>query len=192
MRASFLGRESLGPDEVSPTIPGDSPRIPINRQGPGEADADRLLAKIGRRRVTDGRHDFVIGPATKLKPHWVVLGPAPTRETHELWKQPDGTIVRHSTAARKALSKKQGWTYVGPESRPAHEGDAEVTREMREHYEVQLDHQSRDANAPRRRVGRRLADGEVVRTFDGDDTPIAVPHDQRHDTIDKLDPRGKP
>lgn len=200
----FLGRFSEGPDVVSPAIPSDSPRIPINRQSMKELEADRVLRQLTDKLVVDQHgHTFVQSRMAKLKPGQRVVGSAPARVTHEMWRDPHGNVVRHALSAHKALSGKPGWVLVGPEANhrvSANTGDLDVrhdvgageTMSMREKHEHELEHQARDANAPRQRTGRRFVDGELVKTFDGDDTPIVVPHDQRHDTIDKLDPRGKP
>lgn len=163
---TFCGRTFLGPehDHAPDHLPDDSPKRHANRKGPDEQRHDSIAAR---------------------------LAPPKRSDTHEWWALPDGTTARHSIAAHKALSKKAGWTFIGPDRHEdKREPDLDVkveigdgqTMSKRDDLEFQLAAMTRDANEKPRLTGRRfLVDGEIVHERDGTDAPVAGPHAWRKD-----------
>lgn len=197
-RTTFLGRESLGPDEQSPKVPADSPRHHSNRNGAEERRSDELLDKLSPRLVRDGAGHTVTLPRDQpLKKGWTVVGPAPAEAvTHKIVCDPNGQHVRHAVSQ----PLKAGWrhvAYVPPPGAPAdidtpvvvaYPDGSETTTTAREHLARQLDAEAHEIRPMPYRTGRRLnliAEGEGTPMEVADDSDIAVPHGARNDPFTK-------
>lgn len=193
-RTTWLGRESLGNDEPSPKVPGDSPRHYGNRNGSPERRTDELLAKLAPRLVRDpDGHVVKLAADQPLKPGWSVVGAVPAGPpTHRIVASPDGQHHRHAVSQ----GIKAGWSHVSfepPRGAPAdldapvvvaYPDGSETTTTAREHLAKQLDAEAHEIRPMPYRTGRRLnllSEGEGTPLEVVDDHDMAVPHGARND-----------
>lgn len=189
---------TLGPEDVSPAVPSDSPRIA--RGGHAEREDDRALAHLRREVIArDPNGHEVKVPLLEIKSGWTVVGDVPKRETHSLWREParvDRGMVGTPTVHRIANSipakvlEGKGWTRIGPA--PIEKRAPLLSDDSREALGYDLDSRADTLGRPGRQLYRqRFVEGEWHGRRDPGG-PVATPRADRYKPGTFIDATKKP